>query len=254
MSANDLPFQDGEIINLDIRYKYGLVMAKGGTAQYKINESTYNGESTYKTTLYFKTNSFFDKIFKVRDTLTTHISLKAEPLYYDRRIREGGTQFTEETIFKSFGENYSEARIIRKNDEGEIRLDTIHTVKNEAFDFLSILTHLRTWNFSNIPIGESKDISIFSGKKNVNIKVRFLGQSILEKSERLKYKTYKVELDIVDDVFNESKTAIEAWFSDDENKIPLKIKAKLKIGAMEVDISSYSGLKYPLSSEIEIPR
>jgi hypothetical protein len=46
---------------------------------------------------------------------------------------------------------------------------------------------------------------------------------------------------------------MEVWVSDDENHIPVKLKAQLKIGAAEAILSSCKNLKYPLSSEINIP-
>jgi len=97
------------------------------------------------------------------------------------------------------------------------------------------------------------NVSTFFGKENVKINIRFEGQSIVERSEYLKYNTYKIALDFTDKVFNESKSAIEIWISDDENRIPVKIKAKLKIGVAEVYLVSYKNLKYPLSSEVRIP-
>ena len=41
---------------------------------------------------------------------------------------------------------------------------------------------------------------------------------------------------------------------DDENHIPIKIRAKLKIGAAEVYYKSSKGLRYPLTSRVEIKR
>ena len=35
------------------------------------------------------------------------------------------------------------------------------------------------------------------------------------------------------------KDAIKFWISDDQRKIPLKIRAQLFIGAVEVDITDY---------------
>lgn len=251
IKANENPFNDGEVVNFDLKYKYGMVMVKAGTAQYKVNSATYSSKQAYKTSLTFKTNSFFDKIFKVRDTLYNYSNLEVNPMFYMRHIHEGSTHYNEETYFKKFGKSRTEANTIRSTENG-VRFDTIHVAQNEAFDFLSILAHIRTWDFESMPLEETRNISIFSGRSKIDIIARFKGQSIVEKSEKLKYNTYKVELDISDEVFNESKNAIEAWFSSDKNRIPIKIKSKLKIGAIEIDMSSYKGLKHPLTSEIKI--
>jgi Protein of unknown function (DUF3108). len=226
---------------------------KAGTAQYKVNDARYNNLPVHETSLKLKTSSFFDKIFKIRDTLHVYTDWNVEPMYYIRNIHEGSTEYKEETFFQTFSSNQTKVRTIRTNDEG-IKFDTIMIANTKGFDFLSIFAYMRTWDYASIPIETTHNLVVFMGKKQTNVILRFKGQSILEKNENLKYKTYRVELDIADAAFSESKNAMEAWISDDKNHIPLKIKAKLKVGAMEVDIANHKGLKYPLSSEIKIPR
>ena len=251
MHANELPFQDEEELIFDIHYKYGLVMLKAGVANFKIMESKYNYNNSYQTTIDFKTTSFFDKIYKMRDTLSSHINENLHPMYHVRSINEGKHQFKEELFFNHFSKEYSEVRIKRESKE-IIKFDTILTSNDFGYDILSIIQFIRSLDYSkmNSPIN---NISTFFGKSNIKITIRCEGQSILEKSERLKYNTYKIALDFTDEVFNESKNAIEMWMSDDKNRIPIKIRAKLKIGMAEVFLVSWKNLKYPLSSEIKIP-
>ena len=45
----------------------------------------------------------------------------------------------------------------------------------------------------------------------------------------------------------EGEDSIVAYFSDDKNRIPLKIDAKMFIGSAGVELVSYSGLKNPLN-------
>jgi hypothetical protein len=40
--------------------------------------------------------------------------------------------------------------------------------------------------------------------------------------------------------FFRGNNPIKAWISDDKFRIPLKVKAELLIGALEIDIRSYS--------------
>jgi hypothetical protein len=86
------------------------------------------------------------------------------------------------------------------------------------------------------------------GKKIINVIVRYKGQTII-KNRNAQYKTLNLNVDITDKVFSESKNSMEVWLSDDENKIPLKIKAKLKIGSAEANLSSHKNLKNPFTAE-----
>ncbi|MNE29353.1 hypothetical protein D3C80_1228290 [compost metagenome] len=45
-------------------------------------------------------------------------------------------------------------------------------------------------------------------------------------------------------VFKEEES-LTVWISDDDNKIPLRIKASLAVGSLKADLEGYKGLKYP---------
>ena len=83
------------------------------------------------------------------------------------------------------------------------------------------------------------------------LNIRYKGQAILDKGS-IKYKALRFEVDIVDPAFDDHKTAMEVWISDDNNRLPLKLKAKLKIGAAEAEITSTKNLKHPFDSKIEM--
>ena len=245
------PFQSGEVLNFDIRYKYGLVMLKAGTAKYKINSGTLNSQPTYRSSLDFKTTSFFDKIFKIRDTLYSHTS-KPEliPLYHKRSVNEGNTHFKEEVFIQKHSSSYSEARVKRERNN-EIRFDTILSSNNLGYDLLNLFIFIRTLDYSTLKKGDSFQLTAFMDKSNVNIILHYVGQSVIERSNKVKCKTHKFDVDIADKAFNSSKKSLEIWISDDDNRIPLKLKAQLKIGAAEADLSSYSNLKNPFNAEIK---
>ena len=227
-------------------------MMKAGTANYYLTESRYNNNKSFKTTVDFKTTSFFDKIYKMRDTLSSHLAENLQPLYHNRTIYEGSYHIVEEMFYNKFDRDYSEARV-RRVSGPKVSFDTIVSSKDLGYDIVNILQFIRSFDYSKMksPVDY---VSTFFGRENVKITIRNEGQSIIEKSETLKYKTYKIALDFTDSVFNESKNAIEIWLSDDENRIPIKVRAKLKIGAAEVHLVSWKNLKHPFSAEVIIPQ
>jgi len=250
--AGDFPFQAGEKLSFDIHYKYGLVMVKAGTANYSIKSSAYADKNSYRSTLDFKTSSFFDRIFKMRDTLRSNITEDLRPLYHKRSVNEGNYQFTEEMFFHKFTPEYSEVRVKREFNQ-QLKFDTILISNMLTYDILNLILYVRSYDYSQWQTTPVRYVSTFVGRDKVIITIRYEGQSVVEKSDTLKYKAYKIAFDFTDSAFNESKNAIEVWLSDDKNRIPIKIRAKLRIGAVEVYLNSWQNLKYPLSSEIKIP-
>ncbi|MDR0614344.1 MAG: DUF3108 domain-containing protein [Dysgonamonadaceae bacterium] len=250
--AEGTPFGDGEILKYNIRFKWGLVMVKAGTANYAVQGSSYENNSAYKTTLDFRSSPFFDGVFKIRDTLFSYMNTDLEPLYHIRKINEGKTRFQEEVFVIDHDVNYTKVRVRRQSAE-TVKFDTLLVSDNAGYDMLSIFAFARTLDYPNLEQNQTFRISSFVGTDKVNITVHFKGQAILEKSESVKYKACRLSVDIGDSAFNETKNAMEIWVSDDKNHIPLKIKAKLKIGAAEADLTSWQNLKYPFASEITIP-
>jgi hypothetical protein len=193
-------------------------------------------------------------MYRIRDTLNSYISAHGlVPLFHCRSINEGNTHFEEELIIKKYTPDYSEVSIKRKSNN-EIRFDTTFIVNNLGIDILNIFLFVRAQDYSKIKNGDSFNFSTFVGKRKNNIIIRYAGQTILEKGSNKKYKALKLNIDIAAGVFDVSKNSMEIWISDDENKIPIKIKAKLKIGAAEANLSSYKNLKNHFDAEIQINR
>ena len=250
-AQSSLPFKEGEQLNYDISYKYGIVMIKAGNAAFSLRNATYNSQPTIKSVLNFKTNSFFDKIYKVRDTLISHVNDNLQPMYHERSVNEGNTKFFEQLFFIKQSDTYTEARVRREVKE-KVKIDTVMQVDGAGYDMLNIFLFARTLDYQSLQIDQTFPLTVFLGKQKTKAKMRYKGQSIIEKSERLKYKSFRFEVDIMDEAFAEEKTAMEIWISDDMNHVPLKLKAKLKIGAAEATLSSYENLKHPLSSEVRL--
>lgn len=253
VQAQDYPFRSGEVLDYTIRYKYGLVTMKGGTAHYHIKQEDYKGAQTFQSTLYFNTSSFFDKIYKIRDTLVSYASIPAlQPLFHFRSVNEGDHHFLEEMNIKKHSDTYTEANIIRRRN-GVVKIDTLLTTENAGYDLLNIFLFIRNWDYSQLSVGDTKSFSTFLGRRKASIYIRYQGKVVWERGGDLKYNALKFTIDTQDEVFTESSAALELWISDDKNRVPLRLKAKLKIGAAEADLSAYKNLNHPLTSEIMTP-
>jgi hypothetical protein len=75
---------------------------------------------------------------------------------------------------------------------------------------------------------------IYKGKENVKLKVGRV-RALVFKPVMPKNKVF------------DGENSITAWFSDDKNRIPLKISAEMFIGSAGVELISYKNLKNPLN-------
>ena len=51
-------------------------------------------------------------------------------------------------------------------------------------------------------------------------------------------------------VFKEQES-LTVWISDDDNKMPLRIKASLVVGSIKADLDGFKGLKYPFTVKVK---
>ena len=67
-----------------------------------------------------------------------------------------------------------------------------------------------------------------------------------------KFKAIKIAPLLVKGTMFDGGERMTIWVTDDENHIPIRIETPIIVGSIKVDMKSYEGLRYPLSSMIEI--
>ncbi|GHT04702.1 hypothetical protein AGMMS49525_11330 [Bacteroidia bacterium] len=247
-AQDEIRFQSGEELSYNIKYKYGLIVMTGATGVHRLNTTTYNGQSAIKASMALKTTSFFDKVYRTRDTLLSYVSIPAlQPLFVERMVHEEKTHFWEKGKTLKFSSTQSQVNLkrIRLNREP---LDTIMTTNALGYDILSMLLVARSVDYDNMAIGTSQKTVVFFGIDQANITIRYAGKQTVDVG-KYHYNTIKLNLDITDKVFTTSKNAVEIWLGDDPNRVPVRIKAKLKFGAAEAELSNAKNLKYPFLSQ-----
>lgn len=249
---NDSAFSPGERVYLDVYFKWGILMPKAGSAVLSIDEVPFDGASSIRQRLTFKTTSMFDRIYKMRDTIETNYSMNMLPLQYEKRTDEGGYYLVDRMQFM-----YEEDKMLIptiRYDRNRTKIDTTHIYEGCLFDMLGVTMYLRTLDMEALSIEDEFPTAIAMGREVVEIKYRYVGQSIIQRKDNVKYNTLRFYMDVYDDAFTQPHEALEIWLSDDENRLPIKIRAKLKIGAAEVFFNRVEGNRYPLTSQITIPK
>lgn len=194
----------------------------------------------------------FEKIFSMRDTIDCYFTPEMLLLRSEKRVNENDYYLIDDLKF-SYSKGKTSAHSHRYTPS-RTKIDTMIVSEQCMFDMLGATMYLRSLDWDNMKQGDEFPFHVVIGRDRINISFRYTGQQIVERNETLKYRTRHFYIDIFDDAFTQSKAAAEIWIGDDENHIPVKIRAKLKIGAAEVYYKSSKGLRYPLTSRVEIPR
>lgn len=241
----------GERVDYDLYFKWGLLMPKAGLATLSVKESEYKGQPSWCYRLLFRTSGVIEKVYKMRDTLDCHFSrTKAQLLFSTKRSDEKDYYQVDDLTFDYSGDKIT-ARSLRYTPT-RTKIDTLLTATSSCmYDMLGATMYLRSIDWQQIKRGDEFPFCIAIGRDVVNACFRYTGQQIVERGDA-KYSTRHFYIDIIDEAFTQSKAAAEVWIGDDENHLPVKIRAKLKIGAAEVYYKEGFNLRYPLTCRFEL--
>ena len=234
--AQDAAFQDGEWFRFRISYSGWW---KAGEATLSVINETLKGKPVYHVKGKGVTTGMTKLFFGVEDYYETYIDKKTTlPYRFIRKIDEGG--HTKDKII-DFNQQSNVATV---NDKKHNEVKTFQTEPN-IHDMVSAFYYLRNnIDSENLKDGDETVINMFFDQENFKFKLKFLGR------EEVKTKFGKVKALIfrpyvqAGRVFKE-KESLTVWISDDQNKIPLQIKADLAVGSLKADIDAYKGLKHP---------
>jgi hypothetical protein len=106
---------------------------------------------------------------------------------------------------------------------------------------LSSLYYIRSKSFDNIKQNEIITIKMFYDDKTEKINVKYLGRETIN-TKFGKVKTIIIKPEVEADRIFEKKEGVIIWLSDDDNKIPIRIKANILVGSIKAELQEYKEL------------
>ncbi|MDR6240193.1 DUF3108 domain-containing protein [Aureibacter tunicatorum] len=235
-------FSQGEVALYKIHF--GFVNAGEATISVGDDIHIINDKPCYNLEVSGKTVGVFALAATLEDKWGTFVdttSLLPEKFYL--RVREMSYRKKQNILF----EQSEDKAIVQKlnKETGEfIRADTFN-VPSHIRDIVSGAYFLRTFNLDTLQIGNSIRIDGFFDDTVYNMHIKLTGKEIINT------KAGKKEALVLSPILPNNKLfdggdAIQIWLSDDTHKIPLKVKAKLLIGSLDITLKEYTpGIKHP---------
>lgn len=226
---NAASFAD-ETLHYVITYKWGLIHKEAGTATLSLR----NVGDEYRLKLTGKTKPWADKIYHVRDTLTSTVAKQGfRPRKYVKSAHEDG-KFSRDEIRYSYSGNRvtGECHRLRVKKGKSTTAGTVLTASGGAYDMLSIFYFLRTLNYDNLSKGKVIVTTVFSGKKKETLKIRSLGMGEVKMKDGKKRKALHIRFNFTSDGGKKSSDDIDAWLTPDNRRVPLVLIGKLPIGSV----------------------
>ena len=243
VSSFDSPQEDAYAVGewFKFRIHYGIVNA--GYATLEVKDATINNKKTFHVIGKGYTTGMSRFFFKVDDLYESYIDKETRnPYQFVRKIDEGGYTKNQEGFF-----NQSSNRVVVKDYKHKTE-KTLYIPKNTQ-DILSTFYYLRNHpNIDKLKIGEAVAIDMFFDDETTKFKLKFMGrENITTKFGVVPAMIFR-PLVQSGRVFKEQES-LTVWISDDDNKVPLRIKASLAVGSIKADIEAYKGLKNPFKTK-----
>lgn len=218
------------------RIHYGLINA--GIAELEVKEAVRNNKKVFHALGKGYTTGMTKFFFKVEDDYQSYFDKQTgKPYQFVRKINEGGYTKNQEGFFNQNNQTVLVKDYKRKTEK-------TFSVPEHTQDILSTFYYLRNHpQIDKLKIGESIDIDMFFDDETTKFKLKFIGR------EDLKTKFGVIPTMIfrpyvqAGRVFKEQES-LTVWISDDDNKLPLRIKASLAVGSLKADLENFKGLKH----------
>jgi hypothetical protein len=215
---------------------YGVL--DGGEMELLVDENLYKVDDKvcHHVSLVGKTIGSVDWFTSIRNEWHSYIDTTNGLSYkFTRNIKENKYAKVEQTVF----DRATNVAIVNtKLDTSSFKIDN-YPVQQLSQDMISAYFAFRFYDFEDVRKKDTLTISVFIEDKLYDFKMRYLGKEKIKTIFGKKTKAIVICPILPPNKIFSGKDAIKSYFSDDEMRLPLKVKASLFVGSIEVDLVEY---------------
>ena len=214
-------FKAGEV--LTYRMHYGMMNAGVAVLEVKPDIIEVSGRKVYHIVGSGYTIGSTDWFFKVRDRYETYLDKDAMlPWLFVRRVDEGGYKFSQDYAFN----HYTKKVDIGNNEKFDVPVG--------VQDMVSAFYAARNLDLSNAKPGDLFSITCFVDKEIWPLKIKFIGKETID-TDLGKYRCLKFRPIVQKGRVFKKEEDLNVWISDDDNHLPMRVKADVLIGSIKMD-------------------
>ncbi len=232
-SVTNTSFQVGE--KLRYRVTYGFVDAGEAVMEVKSTSKKTNGREMIHLKGTGRTLGGFNAFYKVHDVYESYVDKKGIfPWQFVRRVDEGGYKVNQDYTFKH--DSY-------KVDNGEGKE---FKIPMGIQDMVSAFYYARTLDFKNMKKGDVIEFKCFMDDEIWPLKIKFVGDEVIH-IRKGKFNCKKFVPIMQKGRYFENDSDLNFWVTNDENRIPILVRAKIPVGTVKLHLVEWEGLKHELN-------
>jgi hypothetical protein len=228
-------FKAGEKLTYVLHY--GFVNAGEATIELRETDLKMLGRPMLQAVGKGRSLGAFNTFYKVDDHYETYFDRDGVfPWIFMRRVSEGGYEFSQDYAYM---QNLHQVNTQKKQT---------HAVPAHVQDMLSAFYYARTIDYSKAKPGDEFSIDCFLDDELWPLKMRFVGRETI-KLRSGKYRCLKFQPVVQQGRIFKTNDDLNVWVTDDANHIPVLAQAKVLVGSIKMELSSYEGLVHPVAKE-----
>jgi hypothetical protein len=246
--TTNFAFSEGETVTYEVSYNWGFIWLNAGYVEFNVKPGEYHDRYIYFLDAYGSTYKSYDWFFKVRDHYQCYLDKeKLHPLWFHRENYEGGYEVDNRYIFNP---DKNIVYAYTQNSKQTFRKDTVN-IPPCTFDLLSIIYYARNIDFSGLSIGDSIPIITIIDGEIYDLYIRYLGKETIQSRSGEEYRCIKFSILLVEGTIFKGGENMFVWVSDDRNRIPILVDAKILIGSVKAYVIGIHGIRNPVMSLVE---
>ncbi len=187
----------------------------------------FHGKKMYRLSVISESNQTIDAFYKVRDSIFSYVF--ADTLASHAFIvhqKEGSYRGEKEIIF----DYANKTAMFRKNEN-----ISFHVIPDFVSDSLSAFYYFRT---KKLIVGKSITIDVFDDQKLWQVEVHVLGKERIQTPAGV-FDTILIKPLLKFEGIFQRKGDVYLWVTDDNRKMPVRMKSKVIIGSIYADLIQY---------------
>lgn len=236
---NNTAFQAGEKAGFTVYYTVGnLINAPAGAGSFTTTLEKLNGRTVYHVVGEGRTLPSYEWAYKARDTYETYMDVETmQPLKFVRNVNEGGYKKYENV-------NFNKAANTAITNEGVFKVPTC------VHDVVSAVFYARNIDYNKLRVNDRVPINLFLDNEIHNMYVRYIGKETIS-TKYGRFNTIKFKPLTIKGTIFEGGEKMTVWVTDDLNRMPVRIESPIIVGKVRIDITSFQGLKNPMTSLVK---